>query len=582
MDKKAIAAVLDEMGTLLELQGANPFKSRAFHNASRAVDQITGDLAELIRTGGLMEVKGIGKSIGAIITELATSGESKEYTELRKSFPEGLFQMLKIEGLGPKRIKILFDTLGIKDIDALEKAAKADKLSDVSGFGKKTQENILKGIAAVRSRGGRKLLPAAQQAAEEILAALKNDPAVKEGEIAGSIRRRRETIGDIDLVLSAADEDRPRLMDAFVALPQVESIIGRGDTKTSAMLKAGIQCDLRIVSPEEYPFALNYFTGSKEHNVELRGRARKRGLSLNEYGFSKLDSEETRGKAKRTVRCRDEADVYAALGLAYVPPELRENMGEVERAEDNKLPNLVKESDIRGTFHCHTTYSDGLGTLEQMANAAARLGWEYLGIADHSKAAAYAGGLTKSRVRQQFREIDALNARLNIRLLKGTECDILPNGDLDWPDDFLAEFDYVVASVHSNFKMPEEAMTRRILKALKNKHVTMLGHPTGRLLLAREPYAVDMTRIVDAAAEHGKIIEINAYPNRLDLDWRLCKYAKERGMMTCINPDAHREEELRHVYLGVSVARKGWLEKKDILNTRPLAGVLEYLGKTKL
>jgi len=242
----------------------------------------------------------------------------------------------------------------------------------------------------------------------------------------------------------------------------------------------------------------------------------------------------------------------------------------------------VKESDIRGTFHCHTTYSDGLGTLEQMANAAARLGWEYLGIADHSKAAAYAGGLTKSRVRQQFREIDALNARLKIRLLKGTECDILPNGDLDWPDDFLAEFDYVVASVHSNFKMPEEAMTRRILKALENKHVTMLGHPTGRLLLAREPYAVDMTRIVDAAADQDKIIEINAYPNRLDLDWRLCKYAKERGMMTCINPDAHREEELRHVYLGVSVARKGWLEKKDILNTRPLAGVLEYLGKTKL
>jgi DNA polymerase (family X) len=582
MDKKAIAAVLDEMGTLLELQGANPFKSRAFHNASRAVDQITGDLAELIRTGGLMEIKGIGKSIGAIITELAATGESEEYTELRKSFPDGLFQILQIEGLGPKRIKILFDNLGIKDIDALEKAAKEDKLSSVSGFGKKTQDNIIKGIAAVRSRGGRKLFPAAQQAAQEILAALKTGRGVKDGEIAGSIRRQRETIGDIDLVLSAADSDRPRLMDAFVALPQIESVIARGETKTSAMLKAGIQCDLRIVTPEEYPFALNYFTGSKEHNVELRGRARKRGLSLNEYGFSKLESEETRGKAKRAVRCRDEADVYAALGLAFIAPELRENMGEIERAEENGLPNLVKASDIRGTFHCHTTYSDGLGTLEQMATAAANLGWEYLGIADHSKAAAYAGGLTKSDVKRQFREIDTLNKRLQVRLLKGTECDILPNGDLDWPDDFLSEFDYVVASVHSNFKMPEEAMTRRILKALKNKHVTMLGHPTGRLLLAREPYALNMTRIIDAAAEYGKIIEINAYPNRLDLDWRFCKYARERGMMTAINPDAHRVEELRHVYLGVSVARKGWLEKKDVLNTRPLTGVLKYLGNKYL
>jgi DNA polymerase (family 10) len=279
------------------------------------------------------------------------------------------------------------------------------------------------------------------------------------------------------------------------------------------------------------------------------------------------------------VRCRDEEDLYAALGLAFIPPELRENTGEIEHAENNTLPALVEEKDIRGTFHCHTTYSDGLGTLEQMAQAAAGLGWEYLGIADHSKAAAYARGLTRADVKRQFREIDALNARLRTRLLKGTECDILPNGDLDWPDEFLKEFDYVVASVHSNFKMPEEAMTRRIIKALTNKHVTMLGHPTGRLLLAREPYAVDMIKVIDTAAEHGKIIEINSYPNRLDLDWRLCKYAKERGVMSTINPDAHREDELRHVYLGVSVARKGWLEKKDILNTRSLAGVLKYLGK---
>jgi DNA polymerase (family 10) len=527
----------------------------------------------------LTEIKGIGKSISAIITDLATVGESKEYTDLRKSFPESLLQMLKIEGLGPKRIKILFETLGIKDLDALEKAAKNDALSEVPGFGKKSQENILRGIEAVRSRGERVLLPVAHQAAEEILSSLKKNATVRTGEIAGSLRRRRETIGDIDLVLSAAEKDRPRLMDTFVALPQVDTIIARGETKSSVRLKAGIQCDLRIVSLGEYPFALNYFTGSKDHNVELRGRARKRGLSLNEYGFSKLDSVETRGKTKRVVRCRGEEDIYAALDLAYIPPELRENMGEIERAEKDALPNLVEEGDIRGTFHCHSTYSDGLGTLEQMAEAAAKLGWEYLGIADHSKAAAYARGLTKADVKRQFREIDAVNARSTVHLLKGTECDILPNGDLDFDDALLAEFDFVVASVHSNFKMPEEAMTRRIIKALTNKHVTMLGHPTGRLLLAREPYAVDMIKVIDAAAEHGKIIEINAYPNRLDLDWRLCKYAKERGVMIAINPDAHRMDELRYVYLGVSVARKGWLEKKDILNTRPLPGVLAYLGK---
>jgi DNA polymerase (family X) len=580
MDKKAIAAVLEEMGTLLELQGANPFKSRAFHNASRAVDQITRDIAELIRTGELTEVKGIGTSIAAIITELAASGESKEHKELRKNVPDGVLEMLKIEGLGPKRIKILLDTLRIKDIDALEKAAKEDKLSVLPGFGKKSQANILKGIAAVKSRGGRTLFHVAQQAAQEVLSALKANRAVQAGEIAGSVRRRRETIGDVDLVLSAADQERQRLMDLFVGLPLVESVIARGETKTSAMLTEGIQCDLRIVTPEEYPFALNYFTGSKEHNVELRGRARKRNLSLNEYGFSRLDAEGTRGEAKRAVKCRNEADIYAALDLAFVPPELRENMGEIEAAERGKLPVLVEASDIRGTFHCHTTFSDGLGTLEDMAAAAAKLGWEYLGIADHSKAAAYAGGLSKSDVKRQFREIDALNARSKMRLLKGTECDILANGDLDWPDDFLAEFDFVVASVHSNFKMSEEAMTKRILKALKNKYVTMLGHPTGRLLLAREPYPVDMVRVIDAAAEYGKIIEINAYPNRLDLDWRLCKYAKEKGMMTSINPDAHREAELGHVYLGVGIARKGWMQKENILNTRTLEGVLKYLGKS--
>ena len=322
--------------------------------------------------------------------------------------------MLRIEGLGPKRVKLLYDTLGIKSIEALENAALADALSSVAGFGKKTQENILKGIAAVRSRGGRKLYPAALHAAEEILENLKKEPGFGAGEITGSIRRKRETIGDIDIVVSAAEENHTRLMGVFLSHPQVESVVARGSTKSSAMLRSGIQCDLRIVSTAEYPFALNYSTGSKEHNVELRSRARRLGLSLNEYGFTRLDAQEFKGKARRIPRCRDEASIYAALNLAFVPPELRENMGEIEQAEHGTLPELIEQADIRGTFHCHTTYSDGLATLEQAAAAAMRAGWEYLGVADHSKAAAYAGGLTAADVRRQFREIDALNAGMKL------------------------------------------------------------------------------------------------------------------------------------------------------------------------
>jgi DNA polymerase (family 10) len=384
-------------------------------------------------------------------------------------------------------------------------------------------------------------------------------------------------IGDIDIVVSAREADRPKLMQAFVSHPLVASVVANGETKSSVVLEGGINCDLRIVGDDEFPFALNYFTGSKEHNVELRTRAKKYGWSLNEYGFSKLGEEEKRGKAKRIVRCKTEEDIYNALDLKFVPPELRENTGEIEAAEKGDLPALVTGDDIRGTFHCHTTYSDGVNSLEQMAKAAKSLGWEYLGIGDHSKVAAYAGGLSEEKVKAQFAEIDRLNASSKgFRLFKGTECDILPSGDLDWSTKVLASFEYVVIAVHSSFKMTEAEMTKRIVKALKNKYVTMLGHPTGRLLLSRDPYPIDMIQVINAAADYGKIIEINAHPMRLDLDWRLCRYAKEKGVTIAINPDAHNIEGLRDVYYGVGTARKGWLEKDDILNTRPLAGVLEY------
>lgn len=581
MDKKAIAAVLDEMGTLLELQGANPFKARAFHNASRAVEGLTKELPILIESGELLEVKGIGKSIAEIITKLVTHGKSKEYDDLRHSFPDGLLEMLRIQGLGPKRVKLLYEKLKIKNLSELEQAAKADKLSSVEGFGQKTQENILKGIEAVRRRSEKSLFPKAFDAAQSVLSNIAKQRGVIRAEIAGSLRRRKEIIGDIDIVVSAKEPARPHLMDEFVTYRDVQAVVAKGETKSSVVLGSGINCDLRIVSDEEFPFALNYFTGSKEHNIEMRSRAKKYGWSLNEYGFSDLDAQEKRGKSKRVVKCNDESDIYAALDLPYIPPELRENTGEIDVAEKGKLPKLLQNKDIRGTFHCHTTFSDGVNTLAEMAHAAEEIGWEYLGIGDHSKVAAYAGGLTADKVKAQFKEIDSFNSKHpRFRIFKGTECDILPNGDLDWSDKVLASFEYVVVSVHSNFRMTEAEMTKRIIKALKNKYTTMLGHPTGRLLLSRDPYPVDMIKVIDAAADYGKCIEINAHPMRLDLDWRLCRYAKEKGVMIAINPDAHNIEGLHDVHYGVGIARKGWLEKENVLNSRGMEGVIEYFTRS--
>jgi len=582
MDKKGVAAVLEEMATLLELQGANPFKSRAFQNASRAVDALTQDLGSLVESGEITSIKGIGKSIAEIIGELLRTGTSKEYEALRKSVPDGVLEMLAIPGLGPKKVKALFEKLNIKTLGQLEKAARADRLSALEGFGRKTQENILQGLESLKRSADKSLYPVALEAAEEILSAIQGMKEVRRCEIAGSLRRKKEIIGDIDIVASAEDRHRRRIMEVFVSHPRVASVVAHGETKSSVLLSGGISCDLRIVTDAEFPFALNYFTGSKEHNVEMRARAKRYGWSLNEYGFSKLGDEGKRGKTKRVVRCRDERDIYRALELAYVPPELRENLGEIEAAEQNRLPALLEESDIRGTFHCHTTASDGLNTLQEMADAAKELGWSYLGIGDHSKAARYAGGLTEQEARAQVEEIDLLNSRMRgFRVFKGTECDILPDGELDWPEKILSLFEYVVISVHSSFKMAEAQMTRRIIRALTKKHVTMLGHPTGRLLLSREPYPVDMVQVIDAASDYGKMIEINAHPMRLDIDWRLLKYASEKRVLIAINPDAHNVHGLRDVSYGVGIARKGWLKKGDVLNTRTAAEVTKIMNRIR-
>ncbi|MGA9363611.1 MAG: DNA polymerase/3'-5' exonuclease PolX [Bacteroidota bacterium] len=578
MDKNEVARVLEEIGTLLELKGENPFKCRAYHNASRIIAALTSDIKTLVESGELKNIKGIGEGLAEKITELVNSGKLKYYEDLKKSLPAGLVEMLRIQGLGPKRIKLLYEKLGIKTVDQLMEACKKHGLATIEGFGEKTEENILKGIELLRKHIDKHLYPSAKEAADRIHSTIKKEKGIIRSEVAGSLRRKKEVIGDIDILVSARRLIVPRLMEVFTTHPDVAEVLAKGDTKSSVVLRSGINCDLRVVDDSEYPFALAYFTGSKEHNIEMRSLAKKFGWSLNEYGFSELGAEEKRGKAKRIVRCKDEVDIYKALELSYIPPELRENMGEIEAAEKGKIPKLVEEKEIRGTFHCHSTYSDGANSIEQMAKSARDLGWEYLGIADHSKSASYAGGLTETRVKDQLNEIDELNGKLKgFHIFKGNEVDILPDGTLDYSDKVLASFDYVVASVHSKFKMTESEMTKRITKALKNKYVTMLGHPTGRLLLSREAYPVNMIEVIDVAADNGKVIEINAHPLRLDLDWRLCKYAKKKGVLIAINPDAHNTDGLRDVYYGVGIARKGWLEKKDIINAWTLSQLGERL-----
>jgi DNA polymerase (family 10) len=582
MTKNDIIAILEEMGTLLELQGGNPFKARAFHNASRAVEGITQDIEEMTTSGALLTVKGIGKSIARVITDLITAGKSKDYEEIKASVPAGVLEMLKIQGLGPKKVKALDEKLKISGLTDLEEAAKSGRLEKLAGFGKKTGENILQSIQALRNRGEKSLYLVAAGAAEMLLADIRKERGVVRSAIAGSIRRRKELIGDIDILVSASENARLKIMERFTTHPHVKAILAHGETKSSVVLRQGINCDLRIVADTEFPFALNYSTGSKEHNVEMRSRARKAGLSLNEYAFTPLTVEALRGNGARVPSCSEEADIYQALGLSYIEPELRENMGEFEAAENGTLPNLLKEADIKGTLHCHTTYSDGVNTLEQMVDAARGLQWKYLGIADHSRGATYASGLSIDQVKEQVREIEGLNERLRgIRVFKGTECDILPNGSLDWPEAILALFDYVIISVHTNFKMSKSDMTKRIIRALKNKHVTLLGHPTGRLLLTRDAYPVDMRQVIDAAADYGKGIEINAHPTRMDLDWRLCRYARDKGVNIFINPDAHSIDGLREVLAGVGIARKGWLEARHVVNTWPVERVASLLESAK-
>jgi DNA polymerase (family 10) len=584
MTKGEIAELFEEIADLLELKNDNPFRVRAYRNAARVLDGLTEDLQKLIQEERLTEIKGIGKDLAAKIAEMATTNHLKFYDELRASMPQGMLKMLKIPGFGPKRAKIVYEKLKVDSIEKLEAACKAGKIAALDGFGEKSQQKILEGIVLVRQFSSRHRYDQAYVAAQPIIEALRAHDGVIRCSIAGSLRRHRETIGDIDFLVSAKPKDAVAIIEDFVKMPGIISVSAKGDTKASVVLKGGIQADLRVVTDAQYAFALNYFTGSKEHNIALRARALKlKNLSLNEYGFSPAGEKERSAKELgSSIKCKTEEDLYKALGLDYVEPEMREEMGEIEAAEKHELPKLLVKENLRGTFHCHSTWSDGIESVEAMAKAAMDLGLEYLGIADHSKSERQANGLDEKRVRQQAEEIKKLNAKFakeGFRIFFGTECDILSDGSLDFDDKTLALFDYVVASVHQGFNMDSDKMTKRICKALAHPAVTMLGHPTGRLLLEREAYAINLPEVIAAAAKHNKIIEINAHPYRLDMDWRYWKHAKELGVKCAINPDAHNIPDLQFLAVGVGIARKGWLEKRDVINCLPLKEVEKALKR---
>src|SRR6266446_855155 len=514
MTKSQIAEVLEEIATLLELKDENPFKIRAYANAARSLETFGGNLADLQDEEALAKIPGIGKAIAAKIKELAATGSLKYLEELRAEFPAAILDLFSISGLGAKKIKALYEQLHISSVEQLREACESGRVAQLPGFGETTQAKISTAIEQRAKHSGYFQFGQIAAEAESLRRDLAASPDVLQVDVAGSYRRRREIVRDVDLVV--ATKEPAAITEFFVKHALVESIIAQGPTKTSVRLRSGIQCDLRVVSPAEYPFALNYFTGSKEHNVVLRGRALQRGWTLNEYRLAAAPSDPATAKKKATSnipQIGDEAELYRALGLDFIPPELRENCGEIEAAAEQRLPRLIEQQDICGTFHCHTTASDGHNTLEEMAAAAQALGLQYLGIADHSRSSIQAHGLDGARLRAQVEAIRKLNGGFkNFRLFAGVECDILRDGSLDFDDDLLAELDYVVASVHSALTISEAEMTRRIIRAISNPFVTMLAHPTGRLLLKRDPYAVDIPAIIDAAAETGTWIEINAAP----------------------------------------------------------------------
>jgi DNA polymerase (family 10) len=568
MNKKDVAHILEEIGIILDLQGENPFKVRAYYNGARIVETLDKDLVDLVKTGEIAEIKGIGKALAEKISTLVNEESLPFYEELKSSIPEGLLQMLKIPGLGAKKVKVVYDKLGISSIGELEYACRENRLRDLQGFGQKSQDKTLQNIELQKKYSERFLIPVAENEGQQVLEYLKKNRKIITIEIAGSLRRKMETIKDLDIIASCDEGAREEIMHYFVSSDQKIRIISQGITKSAIILDSGMTAELRLVRDSEYPFLLQHATGSKEHNTQMRRLAKEQNYKMNEYGLFNNDKQ---------IACQDENEIYTNLGITLIPPQLREGMGEIEAAKAGDLTEIYGGTPFYGLFHVHTTYSDGANSLKEIADTCQAMGLEYVGICDHSKSAFYANGLSEDRVKEQQEEINQLNTSYNgFKIFKGIEADILQDGALDYEDDILATFDFVVASVHSNFNLSEELMTGRICHALRNPHVTILGHPTGRLLLAREAYKLNMEEVIDVAGKEKKIIEINANPFRLDLDWRWGKLARSKGVKTAINPDAHSIEGLKDYHYGIGIAQKGGFQKEEILNTFTVKEVEDY------
>ena len=580
MDKDAVAEVLKEIGVFLELKGENPFKTRAYVNGARIVEGLTEPLETLIEEERLGDIKGIGAALVDKITELMKTGELEYYNELKASIPPGLIEMLDITGMGPKKVKAVHEKLGIKTIKQLESACKKGKVAELDGFGKKSEEKILEGIEFKRKHASHHHRHKMLLVAEPILDDLRSHPDVIRCDIAGSLRRGKEVSGDIDFLVSAKQSED--IIHAFTAREGILSVLAAGNTKASVLLEGGIQADLRVVDDSEFASALAYFTGSKEHNIIMRSRAISRDLRLNEYGLFK-SKEETRDPKLR-LKCKSEEDIFAALGMAYVPPELREDRGEFDAAEENNIPKLIEWTHLKGSLHNHSDWSDGHETLEEIATHMSELGLAYWAITDHSKASFQANGLDATCIRKQIKAINEVNKKLedegnDFRLLSGIEVDILKKG-LDLDDDLLSQLETVVASMHVTGS-EEKDNTKRLIKAANNPNVHMLGHLSGRLLLERAPQKLNQMAVIDACAETGTWIELNANPYRLDLDWRHWQYAKSKGVKCVINCDAHRNEHAGFLRIGTDIARKGWLTKDDVINTLPLEKLRRELTRKR-
>ena len=571
MKNKELADLFDRMADILEFKSENPFKISAYRKASRIMGDLTQDIEEIAESGKLKDVPGIGEGMAEKIVEYLKTGKVSKFEEVRKGISDELIAIMDIPGMGPKTLAMIHKEKGISNLSQLEKAVEDGSLIGLPGIGEKKVENIKRGIQLLKQSKGRMNLGIAFPVAKRIVEALREKAGSRKIEWAGSLRRMRENVGDIDIL--ATGPNKEKIIQTFTHLSEVKEVLASGETKASVIVEGSIQIDLRVVEEDSYGAALQYFTGSKAHNIHLRGIAKAKGIKINEYGVF---------KGEKKIGGKEEEDVYRVLGMDWIEPELREDRGEIEAANETRLPKLVKEHDIKGDFHVHSNWSDGTSSIEEIARAAQKRGYQYVALCDHSKSLKIAHGLDESRLMKQIEEIDRVNEKMkNFQILKGTEVDILSDGRLDFPEKVLEKLDLVVASVHSGFKQEQEKMTKRIVRALENPLVHILGHPSGRLLGARDPYEVEIDEVMGAAKQYGKALEINAYFERLDLDDIHCRKAKEMGILLAIGTDSHHLDQMWMISLGVAVARRGWLETKDVLNTLSLKEILKWCQRTR-